>query len=322
MDSLVRLFHDVHTRAPLINSAVRKQPEGREQKFLVQVAEFQALLEALDLPLGVDDPRQHLRQFAAGDGPVGAAAGFLRQPLQAAFVEIADHRLALGVEQVTGRRLLPGNRDRRALRRADGDGMHLDAGGLDVAHRVVELGAVVLAVGNQDEDALVVGGRRVDLFFLIQDGEPVGQRTADIGAEPLDAVVMQVVQVVADVVGIFGEIGQDHAAAGEGDEPDAVMLGLALAEGGDHFQCAVEPGGTDVLRPHRRRGVDQEDQVHLLQLRIDHLMHPLRLRQGNDERRQRQRGAEENGDIGDGGGGPGEAAHRRARPECGPGAHG
>src|SRR5204862_2720186 len=102
--------------------ASEKQPEGGEEKFLVQFAEFHALPEAFNLALVFNDARQHHRQFAAGEGAIGIAAGFLRQVTQAAFVEITDDRLALGVEQVAVPGLTPGNRNGRALRRADRDG--------------------------------------------------------------------------------------------------------------------------------------------------------------------------------------------------------
>lgn len=141
---------------------------------------------------------------------------------------------------------------------------------------------MVLAVGNEDDDAAVALGR------LAREGEQrlleglAHGRTLHVGQRGVDAPRKGLGHAV-----VRGN-GELHLRlAGEDDEPHAVLL-QPVEELVDGILGPLEAVGFEVLGQHRVRDVDHEHHLDALALLLAELRAQLRACGGEDEQRERR----------------------------------
>src|SRR5262249_51050921 len=253
---------------------------------------------------------ERLRHVAAGTRPDVAPAGAGREVAQHRLLEPRPDDATAVVAQ--GRFTSVGKdlRDRDVVVGADADAV--DALPLLAVHGELPftLSAVVLAVRQQDEDLARLA------IVLLRDVERVLERGADVGSEQRLRILLDPVEVERDRVEVLRQIREDQRAARESDEANAIdVLRLVLQERPDLLGRAREARRRHIVRAHRRRAIQHDDQILPLVLRNPRGQLRLRADEREDERAARDRGQREDRDLARPGGSSRETPEAR-RDRC------
>ena len=260
-----------------------------------EASEHEPATDVLWLPL---EARLLLRALEPGDGllhtldPVAArlhrevvTTGRARDLPEPFFVEAHAHRLAIAALQVAGGiSILVGERHERSLLRADGDGVDADVVSRGGLRRRKTTALRVLAIGDEQDHlpglALAsTRGRTVEQLLARVDGAAeVGAadghvRGLEIAPEELRRLVVRRERV-------------RQRLAGERDHADAVPLQL-VEQAGDLGLRTLETRWIDVLREHRAREIEGDDEVEPTALREPRATRDLRPRERDRESRDR-----------------------------------
>ncbi len=188
------------------------------------------------------------------------AAGRLGDLAEAGFVEPRLDDLAPRVVDEVGPARVVRNRDQIALRRADADGIDLEAvlgrllGGVD--RRALE----VFAVGHEDEE---LGAARLgpEGFLGLAD------RAGDIGPAARDRGGVERVDRLPEGVPVERQRAFEEGFSGEGDQPQPVPV-EPVGQIVDRHPGPGQPVGLHVLGQHALRGVDREEDIDAPLLRL------------------------------------------------------
>ena len=233
----------------------RQQQHRRAQRPLEP---FQRHLLELLRQLALRRQRQPLlidRVQALGPAPQRHVepAGRRRDLLEGFSIQFRPHDFSVLILEEFLPPVAVAHRDQLAVHRADPDGINGRSFLRRFLRRFQGLAFQVLAVGDQDKEALVVP-------FLVEKPSGLVDRARQIRALPRDQVGVQRVQGLPEGIVIQGQRAERERRPGERHQAHPVAFQV-LEEIDDPQPGPFQPVRNQILRQHAARGVDREQDV-------------------------------------------------------------